>query len=124
MLNDYRIARLSFLNVCRDADRLYQDATLDDALHFFDNMVANAEDFLGRIQNEADIKKQEETFDGILSRYNLGTPVDPTFEGLLEYETRLANAVRGAEGYARKIGLLIAERAESVSPWDLKLEPQ
>lgn len=118
ILKSFLVANHTFEIVCRDAMRHYKDATFADAEHYYDDMNAWAEDFIERIKNEA-IKKDEYTdFSDVMREFELDHDSADSYDGLLDYSHRVSKAVRAAEGYGRKIGLLISERTPQAIPFD------
>jgi hypothetical protein len=76
-----------------------------------------AEDFIARIETEAIEKGEHAEFSEVIREFKLDDgPADP-YEAL-EYAHQVSKAVRAAEGYARKIGLLISERRPQAIPFD------
>lgn len=118
ILKNFVTSNHSFEIVCRDSMRHYKDATLADALHFYDDMNAWAEDFIVRIQTEAIKKGENELFSETMLEFRLEESSTDSYESLLGYSHRVSMAVRAAEGYGRKIGLLISERTPQAIPFD------
>jgi hypothetical protein len=101
-----------------DAIEHYQDSTFAEVKHHVRVMSTWAEKFLGRIGNESKEKKEFDVFSDAMREYNLDSSEDESYEALHDYAERIANAVLAAEGYGRKIGLMISERKPQQIPFD------
>ncbi len=107
--------------VCGDAMRHYKDATIYDAIHYYEVMVQWGAHFLKRIRNEAVKRGRQDTakFADLMRDYDLKHSNGHTFEAMLDYSGRLMSAVIAAEGYGRAIGLFLSERSSPTIPFDL-----
>jgi len=115
----YNIAHATYNLISRDARLHYKDATLDDAIHAFNDMVSWANTFLRLIQMECAKKGEAEVFAEALKKLRLERGASPNYASMDDYAKRLATAVAGAVGFARKYQLFIGERPSLEIPFDL-----